>query len=326
MKICENCKTNRSDSLKRCPNCGLELSVLHKTDDSIKKFLEIDGATLNRFKKIREQTIKEAGLRSKKSGPITALGISGSMRSENDTAAENSNSEFLLSACLNELKKSGAKTELIPLRDCKIEPCRACYSTANAQCHFYCSCYPKGTEASDDMTNILYDKILESDIIIFATPVNNFKLSSSMALFLDRCISLDGSLIPADPLATKNKELNIKHTKFIELMADPKIPGSGFLRRFAGKTAGIIVTGHEEGAGMVISQLFMTLNHFGMAFPPFSNMYAMGSILNGTYADKKTVTGVAFVEEAKNLAKNLHAMASILRKENPNWRYDYLTN
>lgn len=41
------------------------------------------------------------------------------------------------------------------------------------------------------MSNILYDKILEADAIIFATPVNNFKISTLMAAFIDRCISLD---------------------------------------------------------------------------------------------------------------------------------------
>lgn len=306
----------------RCPGCGQSLLVAKTSDGFLKKFLEIDDHILNRFKEIRENTIKEAKTRSQKSGPMIALGISGSSRSEFDNAGENSNSEFLLRAALEELARLGSKTELIALRDYDIKPCKACYSTTNAHCHFYCSCYPKGTPAGDDMSNILYDKILGADIIVFATPVNYFKISSPMALFIDRCISLDGSLEPADPSASKNKNLNIKHTKFIELNADEKIPGSGFLRRFTGKTAGIIATGHEEGASMAISQLFMTLNHCGLVFPPYSNMYAMGSILTGTYADKKLLTGEAFVKEARDLAKNLITMATLLRKNEADWIYD----
>ena len=151
-------------------------------------------------------------------------------------------------------------------------------------------------------------------------------MSSLMALFLDRCISLDGSLPPADPQAAKNKELNIKHTKFVELMADDTIPGSGFLRRFAGKTAGVIVTGHEEGASMVISSLFMTLNHFGMVFSPWSNMYAMSSITNPTYKDKKIVTSVVHVDNTKRLAKNAVLMANAMRKESIEWTYDHSSN
>ena len=151
-------------------------------------------------------------------------------------------------------------------------------------------------------------------------------MSSLMALFIDRCISLDGSLSPADPKATKDKELNIKHTKFVEIMADDKLPGSGFLRRFSGKTAGVIVTGHEEGASMVISSLFMTLNHFGMIFSPWSNVYAMSSITNPTYKDKQIVTGPMFVDDVKKMTSNAFMLASAMRKKPIEWKYDYYAN
>jgi len=296
------------------------------TDRELKSVLDVNDATLARFNEIRDAAIKEAKKLTQKTGPVRAIGVSGSARSEFDMAAENSHSEFLLGAALDELSRRGARTELIPLRDYRIEPCKCCYSTTNAHCHFYCSCYPKGSPTGDDMSNILYDKILEADIIIFATPVNNFKISSRMALFIDRCISLDGSLAPADPAAAKDRGLNIKHSKFIQMMADDEIPGSGYLRRFFGKTAGIIVTGHEEGAALVISQLFMTLNHFGMAFPPFNNMYAMSSVLRGTFEDTPIVENEAYVKEARILAQNVMTMAQILRKNPPLWRYDYSSN
>lgn len=312
---------------QKCSFCGSKLFVPKKTDEYLKKFLEIDQKTLKRFQKIQDDTIKQAQRLARSKKKIKALGISGSARDQFDMAAENSNSEFLLKECLKELSLIGAETELIPLRNYNIKPCKACYSTTNTQCHFYCSCYPKGTATADDMSNILYDKILESDILIFATPVNNFKISSYMALFIDRCISLDGSLAPADPKATKNKDLNIKHTKFIEITADDTIPGSGFLRRFIGKIGGMIVTGHEEGASMAISSLFMTLNHFGMIFPPWSNMYAMSSIVYPTYKDKSLVTSSVFIEDAKKLAHNLMTSARTLKKLNKfAWQYDHSSN
>lgn len=301
--------------------------MAQKTDEYLMKFLEIDGATLNRFKDVQKAAMEEAGKIGEKAGKIKAIGISGSARDKFDTAAEDSNSEFLLKECLKELDKLGAQTEIIQLRKYDIKPCKACYSTTNTQCHFYCSCYPKGTEAGDDMSNILYDKVLGADIIIFATPVNNFKISSYMALFLDRCISLDGSLQPADPDDPKNRELNIKHTKFILLTADDNVPGSGFLRRFIGKTAGVIATGHEEGTSMAISSLFMTLNHYGMIFPPWSNMYAMSSIAYPTFRDKDFVTGEAFIDDAKKIARNTMKAASIARDlDKFEWKYDYSSN
>lgn len=326
MKVCETCKSIQYIG-SHCSSCGRTLSDPKKTNAFLKKFLEIDDKTLKRFQQIRSDAITAAKNQSKSAKTIKALGISGSARDENDMAMEDSNSEFLLKECLQELKKLGAQTELIPLRKYDIKPCKACYSTTNTQCHFYCSCYPKGTPTADDMSNILYDKILEADILIFATPVNNFKISSYLALFIDRCISLDGSLPPADPQGAKDKELNKKHTKFIELMADDKIPGSGFLRRFIGKVGGIIVTGHEEGASQVISSLFMTLNHFGMLFPPWSNMYAMSSVAFPTYADKNFVTGSIFIDDVKILAHNTFLATKSLKNINKfDWKYDPSTN
>jgi multimeric flavodoxin WrbA len=239
-------------------------------------------------------------------------------------AQEESSSEELLKVCLEHGKKLGAETALIKLRKFRIEHCRACYSTTNTQCHFYCSCYPKGTPRADDMSNILYDKILEADCLIFATPVNNFNVSTPMKAFIDRCISLDGSLKPADPKVPKDRELNIKHMKFVELTADNNVPGSGMLRRFLGKVAGVIVTGHEEGASMVISNMFMTFNHFGMLFPPFSNMYAMSSVCNSTFADKKIVLGECYEGSAKLIAENVLHTAKLVKSAKPtDWKYDY---
>lgn len=297
-------------------------------DKQLMKELKIDNKTLNMFKEVRAKAIKEAKLMGlKKNKRFKVLGISGSARSSSDMAQESSNSEELLRRCLNYCKKLGAEIELIPLKDYKIEHCKACYSTTNTQCHFYCSCYPKGTPLADDMSNILYDKVISADAIIFATPVNNFKISILMAAFIDRCISLDGSLSPANPKDPKNKELNIKHMKFIEKTADPKIPGSGMLRRFSGKIAGVIVTGHEEGASMVISNLFMTLNHFGMQFPPFSSMYAMANVCNSTYEDKKIVLSDCFDYETKLLADNV--MLALKNSKNckpTDWKHDYTQN
>ncbi len=288
--------------------------------------LDLEKKTLARFKEIQKETIVQAQKLLKKKGKIKVLGISGSARDELDMAQEKSNSEELLKKCLAECKKLGAETELLALRKYNIQYCKACYSTCNTQCHFPCSCYPKGTPQGDDMSNIIYNKVLEADVIIFATPVNNFAMSTLMKAFIDRCISLDGSLSPANPKKPKDKELNTKQMKFIEKTADNNVPGSGMLRRFSGKVAGIITTGHEEGAAMVISSLFMTLNYFGMLFPPFSSVYAMASYCDSTYKDKPLVTSDCYVDEINMLAENLMSTASLLRKSQMVWKNDYHLN
>jgi multimeric flavodoxin WrbA len=328
MNVCETCKRIDNSAAAHCPICGDKLNPAKTDDGFLLKFLEIDKPTLKRFKDIREQSILEAKtfLTNRAKRPIKALGISSSSRDAFDMAAESSHSEFLLEQALDELKKAKIETEMVKLRKLNVRPCKACYSTTNAQCHFYCSCYPKGTPLEDDMTKMMYDKVLESDIILFATPVNNFKISSHLALFLDRCISLDGSLAPANPKGTKDKALNTKHTQFISLMADPAVPGSGFWKRFYGKVGGILVTGHEEGASMAITQLFMTLNHFGMAFPPWSNMYAMASIEHPTHEDGRIVRDIGYAEEARQVARNTLSLAKALRKSDSRWEYDSSSN
>lgn len=294
------------------------------SDKEIMHELDIDSKTLEMFKKVREKAIKEySELNRIKKGKIKIIGISGSARDEMDMAQEKSNSEELLEIALGECKKLGADVELIKLRDYKIGYCKACYSTCNTQCHFYCSCYAKNTPLADDMTNKLYDKILQADGIIFATPVNNFAVSTLMKTFLDRCISLDGSLSPANPKSPKDKSLNIKHMKYVDLTADENNPGTGMIRRFSGKVAGVITTGHEEGTSIAISSLFMTLNHFGMMFPPFSNMYAMSSYALSTFEDKKIVEKTIYKEEAKMIAKNVMTGIKSAKSIKPfDWRYD----
>ncbi len=295
---------------------------IKQQDSAYADSLGVDLKTLARFREVQKNTMAEAKKMLKTKKKLRALGISGSARDEFDMAGESSNSEYLLNECLLELKKLGAEIELLPLRKYDIKPCKACYSTTNNQCHFQCSCYKKGTELEDDMSKVIYDKLLAADIIIFATPVNNFKVSSLMALFIDRCISLDGSLEAADLQNLKNKDLNKKHAQFVSDHADDEVFGSGFLRRFTGKTAGIIVTGHEAGASLTISSLFLTLNNYGFVFPAWSTMYAMGSILDLLGADKAKVTS-PYAAGARDIAHNTFIMAQKMNElPKDKWRSD----
>lgn len=282
------------------------------TPNQIKQFEACQAAVRKEAAQIKKRFF-EPGIR--------VLGVSGSSRDENDTAQEASTTEWLLEKSLDEAKKLGAETKLLQLRKHEIKPCKACYSTTNTQCQFKCTCFPEGKEG-DDMTNKLYDLMTWVDVVIFATPVNNFKISSLMALFIDRLISMDGSLIPANPDAPKDKDLNRLHTKYVEEHATSEF-GSGFLKRMTGKVGGIIVSGHEAGASLTISSLYMTLTHYGFLFPPFSNMYAMGTIRNSTDKDKSELEKSDYENDARLLSKNLITAAKVLkRKDDYWWVYD----
>jgi hypothetical protein len=68
----------------------------------------------------------------------------------------------------------------------------------------------------------------------------------------------------------------------------------------------------------------MTLNNFGMVFTPFSHVYAMSSVCNSTYEDKKIVLNKCYKEEVELLAKNIISSARLTRKVDPtSWVYDY---
>lgn len=65
--------------------------------------------------------------------------------------------------------------ERIDLADCGIAPCRACGA---------CGC--KDGCVDDDDTNVVIDKMLEADFILFASPVYWFSVSAQMKLLIDK--------------------------------------------------------------------------------------------------------------------------------------------
>lgn len=67
--------------------------------------------------------------------------------------------------------------EYIMLKDAHLEDCRGCYT-----------CFEKGEEycSLKDEASLLEQKMIESDGVIFATPVYGFQVSYLMKLFIDR--------------------------------------------------------------------------------------------------------------------------------------------
>jgi multimeric flavodoxin WrbA len=110
------------------------------------------------------------------------LGIMGSPR-------KGGNTEGLLDVALEEAKKNGAIVSEVSLRDKKIAPCNGCL-----KCTKTGICVIK-----DDMQEI-YAKMIESDGIIWATPVYFWSMTSLTKIMMDRTYSL---LFPKLQLANK---------------------------------------------------------------------------------------------------------------------------
>jgi multimeric flavodoxin WrbA len=100
---------------------------------------------------------------------IKVLGISTSPRIRG-------NSDLLLRRALAGAESAGASTEYVHLNDYKISPCIEC----NA-------CYATGICSVQDDYQQLLKKILDSDRLIFATPIFFMTVCAQAKMLIDRC-------------------------------------------------------------------------------------------------------------------------------------------
>jgi multimeric flavodoxin WrbA len=105
---------------------------------------------------------------------MNVIGISTSMRKRG------SNSEWMIRKVLSAAKEAGARTELILLKEHRINPCRGCD---------YCWNSGRGCKVKDDMQK-MYRKLLSADAIVFGSP-NYFQNVTAVAkAFIDRTNAL----------------------------------------------------------------------------------------------------------------------------------------
>jgi len=102
------------------------------------------------------------------------LGVIGSPR-------KNGNTHVLVSQILEAVHSEGISTEVIFLNDLSIEECDGCHVCWKTE-----KCVK-----TDDMSN-LYQKIIESDVIIFGTPIYWYGPTALMKGFIDRFVYFNG--------------------------------------------------------------------------------------------------------------------------------------
>lgn len=110
------------------------------------------------------------------------MGILGSSR-------QGGNTEVMLDVALEEAQKNGVFVDKIPLKDKSIAPCDGCLG-----------CAKTGRCVIDDDAQEIYKKMLESDGIIWATPVYFWSMTGQTKTLLDRTYAL---LYPKLQLANK---------------------------------------------------------------------------------------------------------------------------
>ncbi len=91
----------------------------------------------------------------------------------------NSNSEKLAEAFADGAKAAGNEVELVSLKDKTIAFCKGCLA-----------CQQTGHCVIKDDANAITDKMLEADVIAWATPIYYYEMSGQMKTMIDRANSL----------------------------------------------------------------------------------------------------------------------------------------
>ena len=194
-------------------------------------------------------------------GPIRALVINGSSRSEHTCPGELSKSFRLVAEAGDELRRAGCHVDLLDLSNLaseygrRIYPCKACVSTAMPLCHWPCSCYPNHALGQTlDWMNQIYPRWIGAHAIVIVTPVYWYQATSPLKLMLDRLVCADGG--NPDPTTTHGKDP--AKAKAIELA------GWSYPRHLAGRTFSVITHGDAAGTEVLRRNLHDTLSDMGL--------------------------------------------------------------
>jgi multimeric flavodoxin WrbA len=119
-----------------------------------------------------------------------------------------------------------------------IHPCKACFSTAPALCHWPCSCYPNhAVDQIHDWMNDIYPMWVAAHGVMIVTPVHWYQAPTVLKAMMDRLVCADGG--NPDPSSTHGKDA--ERAKAMEL-------GWSYPRHLKGRVFSVIVHGDTAGA------------------------------------------------------------------------------
>lgn len=188
--------------------------------------------------------------------------VNSSSRSEHTCPGEASKSWRLVEIAREALKAEGNfEIEVLDLARLaseygrNIHPCKACFSTASALCHWPCSCYPNyAMGQTQDWMNDIYPMWVAAHGVMIVTPVNWYQTSSPLKLMMDRLVCADGG--SADPTLTNGKDA--LKAKEVELAGWP------YPQHLADRLFSVVVHGDAEGAEGVRRALTDWLSSIGL--------------------------------------------------------------
>ena len=95
------------------------------------------------------------------------------------TPRVNGNSYILAKSFAKGAEDSGNEVEIINLRENKIDYCIGCYS-----CRKFGKCF------QNDGMNTINEKLLEADVIVFASPIYMYDVCGQLKTFIDRILPI----------------------------------------------------------------------------------------------------------------------------------------
>jgi multimeric flavodoxin WrbA len=108
---------------------------------------------------------------------MNILALNSSPR-DNDT----SKTELVLQSFLEGARRAGAATETLYLRNYKINHCLGCF-----QCWLKT---PGRCVQKDDMSEVLFDRYLQADLVVLASPLYHATMNARMKLFVERTLPM----------------------------------------------------------------------------------------------------------------------------------------
>lgn len=165
------------------------------------------------------------------------------------------------------LREKGASFRRFNLAELNISHCWCCYSMADRACTYPCR------NQLDDMA-ALHEMLVDSRAVIIVSPINWNNMPAGLKDFLDRTTCLQNQCLLGKKSLT------------------------------AGKTVGIIINGHEDGAMKTAMDIFIYFQQMGYILAPFGFTYKT----HGAAFDAKTDN--EFFTKDPKLSKDIHNLVS----------------
>ncbi|MBW2623031.1 MAG: flavodoxin family protein [Deltaproteobacteria bacterium] len=94
-----------------------------------------------------------------------------------------SKTERMMNALVEGMRSAGAEVEIVHLRKRDIKNCVGCFKCWSDETPGVCA-------QKDDMTNDLYPKFIDSDLVVLATPLYHFTVNATMKTFIERTLPI----------------------------------------------------------------------------------------------------------------------------------------